>query len=305
MSVFAESDLDLFGKSRTLGQTYGVTYTPSKYWTFTGGFESGRIRDKQVTAGVKASDFDRTAISTSILYKDDDRGLTARLRGEYRRERSSDATRDADTWLGGVAIGWKPDESLRLLASADVLFADTKGTSIRDGKYAEASIAAAYRPVDHDRFNMLFKYTFLHDLPGPDQVNAAGELLGPSQQSHILSVDANYDINRWLTIGGKYGMRLGRQQDRVTKVWSSADAHLGILRADLHIVHKWDVLLEGRVLHLPDSSTTDYGFLVAAYRHVGDNFKLGVGYNFGRFSDDMRDLTYDDQGFFVNMIGKF
>lgn len=45
--------------------------------------------------------------------------------------------------------------------------------------------------------------------------------------------------------------------------------------------------------------------LGGVYRHINDNFKLGVGYNFGIFSDDLRDLTYDDQGFFVNAIGKF
>jgi hypothetical protein len=41
------------------------------------------------------------------------------------------------------------------------------------------------------------------------------------------------------------------------------------------------------------------------YRHVGNNFKVGVGYNFGRFSDDLRDLKMDDRGVFLNMVGKF
>ena len=40
-------------------------------------------------------------------------------------------------------------------------------------------------------------------------------------------------------------------------------------------------------------------------RRVGDNMKIGVGYNFGHFSDDLTDLTYDDHGIFVNAVGKF
>jgi hypothetical protein len=32
---------------------------------------------------------------------------------------------------------------------------------------------------------------------------------------------------------------------------------------------------------------------------------VGVGYNFGRFSDDLRDLTLDDEGVFFNAVGKF
>jgi len=43
----------------------------------------------------------------------------------------------------------------------------------------------------------------------------------------------------------------------------------------------------------------------ATYRQFGDNLKLGVGWNFGRFSDDLRDLTQDDHGIFMNVIGKF
>jgi hypothetical protein len=33
--------------------------------------------------------------------------------------------------------------------------------------------------------------------------------------------------------------------------------------------------------------------------------KLGVGYNFTDFSDDLGDLSYDERGWFVNLIGKF
>lgn len=71
------------------------------------------------------------------------------------------------------------------------------------------------------------------------------------------------------------------------------------------MIKRWDLLLEGRVLHMPEADTTEYGALAAVYRHVGNNFKVGVGYNFGRFSDDLRDLTLDDQGFFLNLVGKF
>jgi hypothetical protein len=31
--------------------------------------------------------------------------------------------------------------------------------------------------------------------------------------------------------------------------------------------------------------------------------KLGAGYNFTDFSDDLTDLSYDQQGAFVNIIG--
>jgi hypothetical protein len=73
----------------------------------------------------------------------------------------------------------------------------------------------------------------------------------------------------------------------------------------VHVVKNWDILAEARLLRMQEAGTTDFGAVGAVYRHFGDNFKVGVGYNFGRFSDDLRDLTLDDQGFFLNAIGKF
>ncbi|MEL7389829.1 MAG: hypothetical protein AAFN76_08615, partial [Pseudomonadota bacterium] len=80
---------------------------------------------------------------------------------------------------------------------------------------------------------------------------------------------------------------------------------LGILRADYHITDNWDVLMEGRVLNNISAETTDYGVLASVHRHVGENVKIGVGHNFGSFSDDLADQTLDDRGFFINLVAKF
>ena len=44
--------------------------------------------------------------------------------------------------------------------------------------------------------------------------------------------------------------------------------------------------------------------LAGVYRHINENLKLGAGYNFGHFSDDLRDQTFDDRGIFINLLGK-
>ena len=35
------------------------------------------------------------------------------------------------------------------------------------------------------------------------------------------------------------------------------------------------------------------------------NFKIGGGYNFTRYTDDLTNLSGNNRGFFVNAIGKF
>ncbi|MFI2813183.1 hypothetical protein, partial [Microbulbifer sp. JSM ZJ756] len=81
-------------------------------------------------------------------------------------------------------------------------------------------------------------------------------------------------------------------------------ASLYVLRADWHFVHEWDLLIEGRMLDLPDAQDRRSGVLLGVYRHVGKHLKVGAGYNFTDFSDDLTQLDYDSQGFFINVVGK-
>ena len=38
-------------------------------------------------------------------------------------------------------------------------------------------------------------------------------------------------------------------------------------------------------------------------RDVGDHVKMGLGYNFTEFSDDLTDLSFDHHGVFLNVTG--
>ena len=306
LSIFAEDSYDMFGVRKTLAQTYGVEYTPAARWTLGGNLEIGSIKDDSINATtlLKNSDFDRQALALSAGYKDD-AGNTGKIKGEVRLEDSEDNTRNLTSYLFAANIGIRSSEDWRFIGNLDAVFTDATQTT-RDGDYVEASLGYAYRPVDNDRLNALFKYTFLYDLPGADQVTVNGSTLGPAQQSHILSADVNYDLSEIITVGAKYGFRIGQTKPRNGSAdWSTSSAHLGVLRADLNIVKDWDALVEGRILWTPETGNSDFGALAAVYRHFGDNFKMGVGYNFGRFSDDLRDQSYDSHGIFINAIGKF
>ena len=81
-------------------------------------------------------------------------------------------------------------------------------------------------------------------------------------------------------------------------------------RVDWHVVKNWDALLEGRAMWQGNvgnsgESAVRLGALAAVYRHVGDNLKVGGGYNFGSFDDSLTNVSFDKQGVFVNAIAKF
>ena len=305
-SMYAEDSADVFGRRRSLTQAYGVTFTPDALWTITAGSEIGQIFDNTIDPATnkKNSDFDRLALSAAIAYHAED-GVDSRLKAEWRKDDGDGNARDLQSFLMQYSFSAKASEDWRAIASLDAVFTSSTSTT-KDSAYVEGSFGFAYRAADSDRFNALAKYTFLHDNPGANQVGVDGTTASPAQQSHIFSADASYDLVPQLTLGAKYGARIGQIRERVAGAdWEKSSAHLAILRADLHIVHQWDALLEGRILWSPTSDQTDIGAVVALYKHFGDNLKVGVGYNFGRFSDDLRDLSQDDQGVFMNVIGKF
>jgi hypothetical protein len=185
-----------------------------------------------------------------------------------------------------------------------------------DGKYTEAVLGYGYRPVMNDRLNTLFKYTYFYNLPTLGQATdtvtntAAGTVTNTAadfiQKSHILSLDVMYDLTKQWSIGGKYAYRLGEiSEDRESQRFYDSRAELSVLRVDWMFVHRWDVMVEGRVLELPDAKDKMTGVLVGIYRHLGNYLKMGIGYNFGKFSDDLTQLDYRHQGLFINVIGQF
>jgi hypothetical protein len=308
-SAFAESSYDLYGRRKSLAQTYGVNYTPDELWTVDTALTTGSINDETIdaTTNLQRSDFDRQAISSAVSYKDTENGWRGRIKGEIRHDDSADNTRDSNTYVLASNFAVETSESWRMLADLDMVVSDGNSEALSSGDYIETSLGFAYRPIDNDRFNALFRYTYLYDLPGIEQatsVTSSEEAL--KQRSHIVSADLSYDLLPWITVGTKQALRFGEvSEDSLGSDWSSSLAYLGTLKGDLHVVKNWDALVEGRMLSLPYAGTTDYGFLTAVYRHVGDNFKVGAGYNFGRFTDDLRDMTLDDRGVFLNLVGTY
>jgi hypothetical protein len=158
--------------------------------------------------------------------------------------------------------------------------------------------------VQHDRLFALTKYTYFFNVPTTDQVTLQGTSAEFLQQSHVLSLDLDYDLTANWSVGGKYAYRLGQVSlDRVNPDFVDNSAHLSILRTDLRVWKHWEGSLEGRMLDLPDLDERRAGAVLSAYRYLGDHFKVGVGYNFTDFSDDLTDLSYDHQGVFVNLVG--
>lgn len=299
-SFTTENSYSAFGTRPALTSGYGVTYTPSQLWQYDAMLQYGENREDDGTA------LERRGLSLGVRHNPSDQ-LSWGLRGEWREEVSdrADNALDRKTWLSSGFYEDQISDDWRFISSLDAVISDSDQSSFRDGRYIEARLGYAWRPIDNDRVNALASYTYLYDLPGADQVNIDGNTEGDRQKSHIINTAINWQANPVWTLGAKYGYRFRESSAREATDFTTSEAHLAVLRADYHIVHNWDVMGEVRSLYHTRINSTENAALLGVYRHVGENFRLGGGYLWGEVDDDLRKTEPPRTGFFVNMTGQF
>lgn len=298
-SIFAENTRDVSDDQGGATGTYGFDLTTSQGVTFSLSVDRGRVRD-QLGGNLK-----RRGVSLSAKYQDDQ--LTASGRLEFRKERGSSSkqptSRNAEAFLLAANATYHFDEARTLLAYVDYANINADESLSRTGNLTDVVVGYAIRPFDNDRLNLLFKYRYYYDMHG--QILDGTDLRGPRQKSHILSADAEYDLNGKMSIGGKIGLRIAETAAQDSNHFHMNDASLVIANARYSVAFNWDLLVELRSLHLRQSDTTNNGALAAAYRNISESLKLGVGYNFASISDDLTNITSDERGAFLNLVAAF
>lgn len=296
VTVFGENTYDIFGSSRELISAYGVTYSPTDYLSYTTTLDFGQLED--ATNG----DIERRALSFGIRYEDED--LRAAGRVEVRQDDyKNPAEQDTDAVFVVANANYRISEEARFLFNLDAARTEANGVSFKDGTLVDASIGYAYRPIENERLNVLARYRYFLDDVGQEVDGVFTD--GPVQESHVVSLEGNYDIDPQWTIGGKFGGRWTESADMAGDPMVSNDAVLAAVNARYHALHEWDILLEARYLNLLDAGSSEISALGAVYKQIGDHTQVGVGYNFGSFSSDLTDLTFNDQGMFINLVASF
>ena len=263
----------------------------------------GTLKDPYTSA-----ELERTALGVSAGYGIDKVKIASAL--EYRIDNIEDpytaSFSKRTSWLLKNSLKYKLSEDWRLIGKFNYAVSESSKGDYFNGDYTEAVVGYAYRPIQNDRLNALLKYTYFYNLPTTDQLTGSNTASDYIQRSHIGSIDVMYDLTPSWTVGGKVAYRFAQvAQDRENPEYFDSRAQLCVVRADWHFVHRWDVLIEGRWLDLPDAQDSRSGVLLGIYRQLGNHIKVGGGYNFSDFSDDLTQLDYKYQGLFINVIGKF
>ncbi len=299
-SVFLEERYQHNDTMTGLTHGTGISFAPAEKWNIGINTDIGTLQDTQtgaetdrVAAGVQIGvGFEKLTFSSGVEYRMDDVENLDLGRTERK------------TWLLRNSFKYQMNPGSRLLGKLNHSESESSLGAFYDGGFSEAVLGYAYRPIMNDRLNTLVKYTYFYNVPTTGQVtlqNVAAEFI---QKSHIASADVTYDISEHFSIGGKYAYRLGQVSlDRENPEFFDNNANLYVLRGDYRFRKNWEFLLEGRLLDMPDLDESRSGALATVSRYFGDHLKLGLGYNFTDFSSDLTDLSYDHQGFFLNLTG--
>ncbi len=260
-----------------------------------------QLSDFAVTNNNRTNTFN--TLSASVGYSDPehvnwDSSLEVRLEPDAPEIRQ---------WVTQNTVDWKINQDLSFLGRTNFGNSRFLEPGNLTGRFMELNVGFAYRPVESDRFNALGRYTFLSEAASDAQfLDGESPPVGLDQSSHLISMEGAYDLSPRLQTVGKVAYRMGNFRNSLRDDWVNLHTILLLNRFNFHITRKWDLALEYRVLFQGDAADTiKHGPLVEIDRELYDYVRLGIGYNFTDFDDDLRKLNdLQKNGIFVRLTGK-
>lgn len=278
-----------------LTQVYGLNINLTEELKVGIGYEQGDLDEEDGKSR-------RNSISTNLYYDD-------RKRWKYnnRLELIKDKGDEEHTeeWLTVNDLKFKYNEEWTMVAKLDYSITKDKYNGGYDNKFMEFGIGGAYRPIWNDRLNMLWKYTYLYDLTGheEDEDYSFGDL---DERSNIFSFDAIYSLTKKIDIGGKWAykkaeMKAANDEDE----WYNASTTMYAVSMSYNFYKNWRVSGEYHWLISDSDNERKEGVMAGIDYDVHKNLRIGIGYNFTDFSDDLRYDDYNASGIYINIIGRF
>jgi hypothetical protein len=267
--------------------TLGMDFYPTDAWQL--GFT---VMDGELDAA--SGRVDRRAYSVSAGRTDADTQWSSKL--EFRRDTGAE---QRDQWVTTNRLMYRVNDDWRIAARVNYADTDDRVNPLASATLGETNIGFAWRPHDTTRYALFGKATYLYDIASPGQVGGATY----DQRSQVFSLEGVVQLDDRWELAPKLATRRGDWRvERGTGDWLDSRASFAALQVRYHLPMQWDALAETRWLDVRDGGTRN-GVLIGIDRQLGDNFKIGVGYNFTDFSDDLTDLEYDHEGVFLNFAG--
>lgn len=273
-----------------LAHTFGMDFYPAQGWNMGFTLSDGELTNSD------GGNVDRRAISVSGGRTSPDTDWQSKL--EWREDRGAE---QREQWVSTNRLTHKFNESWRIAARLNYADTDDQLDPLAGARFIEGNVGFAYRPWNNQRWGLFGRYTYLYDLATLGQIGGADY----DQKSQILSFEGVYKLDQRWEFAGKLARREGEvRMGRGTGVWLDSATTFGAAQVRYDLRTKWHALAEYRWLDVEDGGSKQ-GVLLGVDRDLGKNFRIGVGYNFTEFSDDLTDFDYDHKGWFLNLVGTY
>ena len=291
VSLFNESQFLKDPQSSGIAHTYGMDFYPAPGWNAGFTLQSAELDNSM-------GQVDRRAVSVSAGHTSPVAQWQSKL--EWREDTGAE---QREQWLTSNRLLYKVNESLRLAARFNYSETEDDVSAVAGAKFVEGNVGFAWRPVDSTRWAMLGKYTYLYDVSALPQVGDNTAFY--DQRSSILSLEGIYKPSPHWEFAGKAMQREGEVRfGRLTGDWADSGATFLAGQARYEFANVWHALAEYRWLGVQDGGDRSGG-LIGLDRDIGRSFRVGLGYNFTDFSDDLTNFDYDHKGWFLNVVGSY
>ena len=293
--IFQENQLDKDSDSNEeLTQLYGININMNKEIKVGVTYEQGDLSERDGKSK-------RNAVSTTLYY-DDKKRMKTTNRLEMRTDKASED--HTVEWLTANDLLYKYNEEWTLVGKLDYSITEDKINGGYDRKFMELGIGGAYRPIWNDRLNMLWKYSYIYDLSTPDS-DSDYNFGDFDERSNIFSIDAIYSLTKKLDIGGKWAYKKAEMKAAADEdEWFSATTSLYAVKLSYNFYKNWRIMGEYHWLVSKEDNEVREGLLAGLDYDIHKNLTIGIGYNFTKFSDDLRYDNYNASGIFINIVGK-
>ena len=291
LGIYSEHQLLKDPDARSTIEAYGVSYKVKDNYTLGIAYQQGVVNENT------GESYKRRAVSLSSSYDKSKFKLTNKF--EYRIDNKSSSNEETYVTTNGFSV--RLTDSLRGLANFDYSISRDRETDETIERYSEVNIGFAFRPVTNNRLAILGRYRNIKEEDNTSRINVMNE------KKEIFEAEINYKLSNKWSIGGRIAYK-DAQEYYTTELGDTItidnNAELYGVRLEYDVMRTWSGLLEYRFLRDRSTGDLSQGALLGVYRRLGDNLKVGAGYNFSRISDDIAEDNFDARGWFINIIGK-
>ncbi len=293
VNLFNESQFLKAPNESGLAHTFGMDFYPAQGWN--AGFT---LQTAELDRGV--GQVDRRAISVNGGRTSEAMQWQSKL--EYRKDTGLE---QREQWVTTNWLSWKASESWRWAARFNYSDTQDELNAAAGARFVEGNVGFAWRPWNSTRYALFGKYTYLYDVSALPQLG--DNVAWYDQRSRVLSMEGVYHPSHNWEYAAKLARREGEvRMGRLTGDWADSAATFAAIQARYGIGNTdWNVLGEYRWLKVDNGGGTRKGALVAVDRDLTRNFRIGVGYNFTDFSDNLTDFDYRHRGWFMNISGRY